>query len=464
MTDLALLKDFAALDQSNSEAFILTRDDMFGRYPVAKRDLKVGEVILEETPLSWAPMLDTKPVCLTCLNDVSGSFHCPVCGWPMCNKKCAKAAVHKEIECSVFSKAKVKISCDDWDYDSPQLLYNLITILRVMKLKENERNIAASMEHHLEKWKAKEDFKAKYKSVVEYAKHVLKLDVSEDEILKIITNSYTNDFSHTFPSGNQVHLMFPLTAMLNHSCFPNISRSIHHSSEGFEMRVVASRPIKEGEQIFNSYTDVLDPVQVRRKHLKETKNMLCMCERCKDPRDMGAFGSAILCLKCKGPVIPCIDVEDSWKCDKCDFQMSTNAVDKLVFDIEAYQKELLTVPKMKKIDKIEKFIKKSLTKLDSRNLLITRLKYNLLALYGRERGFTSEEMTENTWLRKKQLCEEILDTLKVLEPGLTVRKARLMYELHLPIIMLAQISLNKNKNKVRIKLLRLINSNDSRQV
>ena len=109
-------------------------------------------------------------------------------------------------ECSVFSKAKVKISCDDWDYDSPQLLYNLITILRVMKLKENERNIAASMEHHLEKWKAKEDFKAKYKSVVEYAKHVLKLDVSEDEILKIITNSYTNDFSHTFPSGNQVQL------------------------------------------------------------------------------------------------------------------------------------------------------------------------------------------------------------------------------------------------------------------
>ena len=73
-------------------------------------------------------------------------------------------------------------------------------------------------------------------------------------------------------------------------------------------------------------------------------------------------------------------------------------------------------------------------------------------------------MTENTWLRKKQLCEEILDTLKVLEPGLTVRKARLMYELHLPIIMLAQISLNKNKNKVRIKLVRFINSNDSRQM
>ena len=44
------------------------------------------------------------------------------------------------------------------------------------------------------------------------------------------------------------------------------------------MRVVASRPIKKGAQIFNSYIDILDPVQVRRKHLEETKNMICRLE------------------------------------------------------------------------------------------------------------------------------------------------------------------------------------------
>ena len=59
-----------------------------------------------------------------------------------------------------------------------------------------------------------------------------------------------------------------------------------------------------------------------------------------------------------------------------------------------------------------------------------------------------QEMTEATWMRKKQLCEEILETLKVLEPGLTARKARLMYELHLPLIMLAQVNLNKKGDKV----------------
>ena len=65
-------------------------------------------------------------------------------------------------------------------------------------------------------------------------------------------------------------------------------------------------------------------------------------------------------------------------------------MDSLIFDIDEEQKDLLANPKLKKIKTIEKFIKKSLTKLDPRNLLIVRLKYNLIGLYGREPGFNSE--------------------------------------------------------------------------
>ena len=64
--------------------------------------------------------------------------------------------------------------------------------------------------------------------------------------------------------------------------------------------------------------------------------------------------------------------------------------------IDEEQKELLANPKLKKIKTIEKFIKKSLSKLDPRNLLIVRLKYNLIGLYGREQGFTSEVCWINT--------------------------------------------------------------------
>ena len=43
----------------------------------------------------------------------------------------------------------------------------------------------------------------------------------------------------------------------------------------FSMRVVAARALGAGEQIYNSYIDILDPVQVRRSHLELTKHMLC---------------------------------------------------------------------------------------------------------------------------------------------------------------------------------------------
>ena len=98
----------------------------------------------------------------------------------------------------------MKLSCKGWDYNTPQPIYNLITVLRVRAMGVEEKKVADSMEHHLDKWKAKEGFKEKYKVVVDYALNTLKLDMTEDDILSIITNSYTNDFSHSCPSGNQV--------------------------------------------------------------------------------------------------------------------------------------------------------------------------------------------------------------------------------------------------------------------
>ena len=99
--------------------------------------------------------------------------------------------------------------------------------------------------------------------------------------------------------------MFPLTAMMNHSCQPSISRTITTISNNkqdmmqFKMRVVAAKTLSQGEQIYNSYIDILDPVQVRQKHLALTKQMVCGCTRCSDPTDLGSYGSAVLCQKCQ---------------------------------------------------------------------------------------------------------------------------------------------------------------------
>ena len=90
-------------------------------------------------------------------------FRCPVCGWPMCNSKCAKASVHRywigvayhrlsftnpftsslltgnvyasgllwqssngnivfrDQECRMYKEKGRKVDCSDWDFEEPQV-------------------------------------------------------------------------------------------------------------------------------------------------------------------------------------------------------------------------------------------------------------------------------------------------------------------------------------------------------
>lgn len=97
-------------------------------------------------------------------------------------------------------------------------------MFRVLNLTEKSKRITEYLEDHLEVWQEDQEFLAKYKVVVDYIQNILKLRLEEETILRVITSSYTNDFSQTLGNGGQAQLMFPLTAMMNHSCQPNISR------------------------------------------------------------------------------------------------------------------------------------------------------------------------------------------------------------------------------------------------
>ena len=111
-------------------------------------------------------------------------------------------------ECSIFSSRGIKLSEKSWNNAQENQLYSLITILRVFKLKRKLRDITETMENHLEIWKEKEDFPEKFRFVVDFVIKVLKLQLSEDAILKIITRSYTNDFSYNLPNGSQVTIYY----------------------------------------------------------------------------------------------------------------------------------------------------------------------------------------------------------------------------------------------------------------
>ena len=106
----------------------------------------------------------------------------------------------------MFAEKKVKIDTKNWDFsgETVQPMYNLVTVLRVRSMGTKQKKIASLMEHHTEQWKARDGFVEQYKSIVDYAINTLKIESTENEILEIISNSYTNDFSQTLPNGNQV--------------------------------------------------------------------------------------------------------------------------------------------------------------------------------------------------------------------------------------------------------------------
>lgn len=61
--------------------------------------------------------------------------------------------------------------------------------------------------------------------------------------------------------------------------------------------------VKEGEQLYITYTYILSGTHVRQEVLKKGKFFSCKCERCQDPTELNTNFDSILCRKCEGGVI-----------------------------------------------------------------------------------------------------------------------------------------------------------------
>merc|ERR1712241_1498638 len=83
--------------------FAVKESKKVGRYMVATRDLKAGEIILREKAAVVGPSLEqSKAVCLGCSASLQKTWHlCQVCQGPLCSKQCEKRPLHVE-ECKVL--------------------------------------------------------------------------------------------------------------------------------------------------------------------------------------------------------------------------------------------------------------------------------------------------------------------------------------------------------------------------
>jgi len=74
--------------------------------------------------------------------------------------------------------------------------------------------------------------------------------------------------------------VFPLMALVNHSCDPNAKVRFQCGADGARAELVALRPILRGEEVFHSYIDKNLPSGVRGKKLTDIYGFKCRCSRC----------------------------------------------------------------------------------------------------------------------------------------------------------------------------------------
>ena len=137
---------------------------------VAARNIKAGEVVMKEAPLSYGPNDITKPICLGCCAPVTiKSPTCDICGFPMCSKECSNSKVHKEFECEALKKHGYKVDASTFNFGGVELTYAIISPIRTFMLKEKYPdlwNLAWMQMSHLGKRKKLDFWKTETEKII----------------------------------------------------------------------------------------------------------------------------------------------------------------------------------------------------------------------------------------------------------------------------------------------------------
>lgn len=452
----------------------IDKDEKYGRYMVAVRDIAPGEIILTEEPLMWGPN-PTNPVlvCVGCYRHINEDQRVPGCSrcqLPVCSENCQNNEKHEHMECKLFEKFRHSFNFrnEAGDYDIDKVPYTVILIVRLLLMKEKSPEnwkIFNHLESLLDEWKSMGSWENDQEETVCIIRDKLGMkSFGQEEILKVIAVCCTNTFSKFLEPdaevaadsehvavGTKIRLLYPLSAMMSHSCCPNAEQSIHALSDNLLFVLRASRQINCGEQIMISYTELLSNTINRQFNLLTSKLFVCQCRRCIDPTDLGSYSSALKCTICMkkspasvGSILSCPANTDQWQCNKCKSKFTTVNIQNLVFKIHDELDKVIESPVVG-VEDVEKFLKKYSKFLHPHNGILTRAKYNLCGQYGRMPGYTLMEMTPTQLQRKKELCTEMMEVLDLLQPGRTSRRGLILYELHMALLLLGKMNLQSDQ-------------------
>ncbi|XP_064097941.1 SET domain-containing protein SmydA-8-like [Macrobrachium nipponense] len=402
--------------------FTISKNQKCGRHLVASRDLEVDDLIITEAPLVLGPKQDTEPVCLGCYKRISGNYRCSRCTWPMCGPKCESSPEHQP-ECDVTRAASLNIPLDD--VDSPNHLYEVITVLRCLVLagKEPKRWKSATerLNNRYMMTAGMPQYYHNEEHVVQVLKHKFKLeeypdiDASEASIQNALGLLQFNNVP-TKTAYAEVQAIYPMASLASHSCVPN-TKPIFKDGK---LTLQASDPIKRGEPITSIYADILWGTRARRDYLWQTRLFCCTCRRCRDPTELNTYFSALICRKCSKIMLPIDPLSEyaPWTCAECSNEMSIEEALRTTLSLGAAVEIALTTPT---IETLEALQSEWLPRVHPNHYHLHAVKHSLLQLYGRSKEKADQEEKDAAhWIeiaKKEKACKEFLTVCSRLDPS-----------------------------------------------
>ena len=189
-------------DHRRGRPYKIVKDETVGRHMVASRDIKAGETIMEDFPLTFGPMVSSavKPLCLGCYRplDRSSKIDCDGCGWPLCSLECRERPSHRDYECRLFQENNFRLDTETWDYSGPEAAYNCISPLRALILRDKDPDrfsLIWGLMSHNEARRREEYWVSKHDSIIKYIREVVgATQFTEEDIDTVLGIFLVNDF------------------------------------------------------------------------------------------------------------------------------------------------------------------------------------------------------------------------------------------------------------------------------
>ena len=359
----------------------------------------------------------------------------------MCSNECCHAVDHL-MECQMHQESGFKMTIS---FEAIEPYYSVILPLRMLSLKTQAPKSwqeLMNLTSHVGEWQKSKFWEEDHQLATEFILTHFHMDGLDQELIfKMYGIAYVNDFLAVL-NNIKVRLSCPKISMMSHDCTPNV---IRFTDQARIIRCYASRPIAKGQKLSHNYCDLLLPGIIRREKLSQSKHFECQCSKCLDPLELGTYGSSMKCAHCQCFVHP-----PSWECLQCGSSMNGQ---RILGEIYRESEDLME--KKRSVQDFEAFVAKYEKILHPTNFLLIRIKYSLIGLYGRLKGYEIQDLVANpAWLeRKRQLGHQVLEVLKLSEPGLSCAKGVVYYELHVPYFFVAQLNKDNQSMELVIKYL-----------